>query len=124
MRDFFLLSGSKFIPQVTCHTSLLSPDITALHRKNKTYSLYEGTGVVKYARKFLLRGRIYAGIGIIGIMQLSTWRLAVGAVATQTASAGGFRDLAASILQVNQTVFNDKNTFILKISLINNIQDT
>lgn len=62
--------------------------------------MYERTGVVKYARKFLLRGRIYAGIGIIGIVQLSARRLAVRAVATQTAGTGGFRNLATPVLQV------------------------
>lgn len=71
---------------------------SVLHRANRetdnlyerTYNLYERTGVVKYARKFLLRGCIHAGIGIIGIVQLSAWRLAVRAVATQTAGTGGF----------------------------------
>lgn len=40
--------------------------------KNKTYNLYERTGIIEYARKFLLRSRTYTGVGIIGIMQLST----------------------------------------------------
>lgn len=66
--------------------------------------MYEGTRVVEYARKFLLRGRIHAGIGIIGIVQLGAGCFAMRAVATQTASAGGFRDLAAPILQASQTI--------------------
>jgi len=57
-----LLNSSS---QKYCHI-ILRPII--LCPKNKTYNLYKGIRVVKYARKFLLRGRIYAGIGIIGIV--------------------------------------------------------
>lgn len=65
-----------------------------------TYNLYKRIGVIEYASEFLLSGRAYAGIGI-GIVQLSTRSLAVRTVTTQATSAGGFRNLAASVLQWN-----------------------
>jgi len=73
------------------HSELYSEDM-------QTYNLDKRTGIIKYARKFLLRGCTYAGIGIIGIVQLSARCFTVRAVTTQAASASGFRDFTAPIL--------------------------